>query len=330
MYDLAHSGRLVLIIKDTDMKVGIIGAGLVGSTAAYALINQGIGREIILVDLNQERAQAEANDLRHAIPFTHPLLIRSGNYEDLEGSKIVIIAAGVGQKPGESRLELLSRNASVFRSIIPEILKSSPEAILLIATNPVDIMTHLAAQFAADIGVPPGRVIGTGTTLDTARFRSLLGHKLGVDPIHVHAYVLGEHGDSEVIPFSPVTIGNIPLKEFCDQWEICLDKDDMFEIDRQVRNAAYEIIKGKGATYYGVGSAIAKIVSVVLADQRAILTVCTKQESAAGVSDVTLSLPHLVGGGGILNVLNIPLLSEEQKELQKSARTIKNALDSIL
>ena len=281
------------------------------------------------MDLNQERSNAEANDLRHAVPFTHPLLVHSGEYKDLAGAKIVVISAGVSQKPGESRLELLSRNASVFRSIIPEVLKASPEALLLIATNPVDIMTHLAARYAADFGVPSSRVIGTGTTLDTARFRSLLGQHLGVDSTHVHAYVLGEHGDSEVIPFSPVTVGNIPLKDFCDQWEICLDEDDKLEMDRQVRNAAYEIIQGKGATYYGVGSAIAKIVSVVLADQRAILTVCAQQEDVAGVKDVTLSLPHLVGGAGILNVLNIPLFPDEQKQLQKSALVIKKALDSL-
>jgi len=311
------------------MKVGIIGAGLVGSTAAYALINQGIGREIILVDLSQERSNAEANDLRHAVPFTHPLLVHSGEYKDLAGTKIVVISAGVSQKPGESRLELLSRNASVFRSIIPEVLKASPNALLLIATNPVDIMTHLAAQYAADFGVPSSRVIGTGTTLDTARFRSLLGQHLGVDSTHVHGYVLGEHGDSEVIPFSPVTVSNIPLDEFCNQWDICLDEDDKLEIDRQVRNAAYEIIQGKGATYYGVGSAIAKIVSVVLADQRAILTVCSQQEDVAGVKDITLSLPHLVGGSGILNVLNIPLFPDEQKQLHKSALVIKKALDSL-
>jgi len=311
------------------MKIGIIGAGLVGATAAYALINQGIGREIILVDLNQERSRSEANDLRHAVPFTHPLLVQSGNYEELADAKIVVISAGVSQKPGESRLDLLSRNASVFRSIIPEILKASPDTLLLIATNPVDIMTHLAAQYAADFGVPASRVIGTGTTLDTARFRTLLGQHLGVDSTHVHGYVLGEHGDSEVIPFSPVTVGNIPLEEFCNQWGICLDENEKLEIDSQVRNAAYEIIQGKGATYYGVGSAIAKIVSVVLLDQRAILTVCALQEDIAGVQDVTLSLPHLVGGSGILNVLNIPLLPDEQKQMQKSARVIKNALESI-
>jgi L-lactate dehydrogenase len=311
------------------VKVGIVGAGAVGSTAAYALINQGIGREIILVDRNLERARAEANDLRHAVPFTHPLLVHHGNYQDLAGSQIVIISAGVSQQPGESRLSLLERNAKVFQSIIPKILQFAPQTILLIATNPVDVMTHLAARYAAEFEVPASRVIGTGTTLDTARFRSLLGSHLEVDPAHVHAYVLGEHGDSEVIPFSPVTVGNIPLNAFCDQWEICLDKEDRREIDTQVRNAAYEIIAGKGGTYYGVGSAIAKIVEVVLGNQRAILTVCGKHKQAAGVKDVTLSLPHLVGGEGLLNVLQIPLTEEEEEQLSQSARVIKEALESI-
>jgi L-lactate dehydrogenase len=308
------------------MKVGIIGVGLVGSTAAYGLINRGIGREIVLVDLDQERSQAEANDLRHAVPFANPLLVQSGDYNDLQGAKIVIVAAGVSQKPGESRLELLSRNAAVFRSIIPSALSAAPEAILLIATNPVDIMTHLAAQFAGEIGVSPSRVIGTGTTLDTARFRVLLGQHFGVDSTHVHAYVLGEHGDSEVIPFSPVTIGNVPLSDFCDQWNICLEESDKIEIDRQVRYAAYEIIQGKGATYYGVGSAIAKIVDVILGDQRAILTVCTPQIEVAGIKNVTLSLPHLVGGQGILNVLHVPLTDIEGTQLQDSAKIIKESI----
>ena len=311
------------------MKVGIIGAGFVGSTAAYALINQGIGREIVLVDRNEERAHAEANDLRHAVPFTHPILVSSGSYPDLENARIIIIAAGVNQKPGETRLELLEKNASIFQSIIPQVLHAAPEAILLIATNPVDIMTHLAARYAADFGVPPRRVIGTGTTLDTARFRSLLGTHLEVDPGHVHAYVIGEHGDSEVIPFSPVTVGNIPLEAFCEQWDICLDEEDKKKIDLGVRKAAYEIIQGKGATYYGVGSAIAKIVSVVLGDQRAILTVSAQQYRVSGVNDVTLSLPHLVGGNGVLNVLNMPLTNMEEKQLGESARTIKEALDQI-
>jgi L-lactate dehydrogenase len=311
------------------MKVGIIGAGLVGSTAAFALITRGIGREIVLVDLNQERAKAEANDLRHAVPFTNPLLVHSGGYQDLVDSKVVVISAGVSQKTGESRLELLSRNAAVFRGIIPQVLQAAPEAILLVATNPVDIMTHLTACFADELGVPSSRVIGTGTTLDTARFRSLLGGHFRVDPAHVHAYVLGEHGDSEVIPFSPVTIGNVPLSAFCDQWGICLEEVDKEHIDHAVRNAAYAIIQGKGATYYGVGGAIAKIVEVILGDQRAILTVCTKLEEVSGVENVTLSLPHLVGGSGIINTLKVPLSTEEEGQLKSSAKVIRDAIDQL-
>jgi L-lactate dehydrogenase len=311
------------------MKVGIIGTGLVGSTAAYALVMRGVGREIVLVDLNKDRAKAEAADLLHAVPFANPLKVSAGDYADLAGAKIVVIAAGVGQRPGETRLELLGRNAKVFRAIIPEVFRYAPDAILLIATNPVDVMTHLAAQFAAEHGVPSSRVLGSGTTLDTARFRALLGQELNVDPHHVHAYVLGEHGDSEVIPWSPVVIGVVPLDEFCSQWDICMDDEKRGQIDQQVRQAAYQIIEGKGATYYGVGSAIARIVEVILGDQRSLLTVCTPIPEVAGVKDVTLSLPHLIGGEGVLHTLHMPLLPEETEQLQHSAEVIKAAIDGL-
>jgi L-lactate dehydrogenase len=311
------------------MKVGIIGAGKVGSTAAYALIMRGVGREIVLIDLDEGRARAEASDLNHAVPFANPLTVKSGNYADLVGAKVVVIAAGVGRKPGETRLELLNRNAAVFRTVVPQVLEHAPDAILLVATNPVDIMTHLAAQYAKELGVPSHRVIGSGTTLDTARFRSLLGQHLDIDPTHVHAYVLGEHGDSEVVPFSPVTIGNIPLKDFCDQWEICLEDEDKEKMDYQVRHAAVEIIQGKGATYYGVGSAIAKIIEVILRNQRALLTVCTPLEEVAGIKNVTLSLPHLVGGDGIINSLNVPLTEDEAAQLHHSAKVIKDAIEQL-
>jgi L-lactate dehydrogenase len=312
------------------MKVGIIGAGMVGATAAYALIMRGVGREIVLVDLNEKRTKAEENDLNHAVPFANPLMVKAGDYSDLAGAKVVVISAGVSQKPGETRLELLSRNADVFRKIIPQVLKYAPEAILLIATNPVDIMTHLAAQYAAEHGVPSSRVIGTGTTLDTARFRTLIGRHLQIDPTHVHAYVLGEHGDSEVIPFSPVTIGAIPLVEFCAQWDLCLAPEDMQQMDYQVRHAAYEIIQGKGATYYGVGSAIAKIVEVILGNQRAILTVCTPLAEVNDVREVTLSLPHLVGGNGIINSIEMPLTNQESVQLRASALVIKKAIEQLV
>ncbi|HEY5571458.1 MAG TPA: L-lactate dehydrogenase, partial [Anaerolineales bacterium] len=201
------------------MKIGIVGSGMVGATAAYAMVMRGVGRQIVLVDLNKERAQAEADDLLHAVPFAHPLQISAGEYEDLDGSRVIIIAAGVGQKPGETRLQLLSRNAKVFEQVIPSVLQHAPEAILIIATNPVDVMTHLAARFAAELGVPSSRVIGSGTTLDTARFRALLGRDLRIDPQHIHAFVLGEHGDSEVLTWSLVTVAGMSLDEFCNRSE---------------------------------------------------------------------------------------------------------------
>src|SRR5688500_8825510 len=197
------------------MKTGIVGSGFVGATAAYALVMRGVGRRVVLVDQNKARAEAEADDILHAVPFAHPLEITAGDYADLVECKVVIVSAGVGQKPGETRLELLGRNAKVFQQVIPGILQHAPQAILLIATNPVDVMTHIAAHYASQFGVPSSRVIGSGTTLDTARFRTLIGRRLHVDPQHIHAYVLGEHGDSEVLTWSSVTVGGIPLEEFC-------------------------------------------------------------------------------------------------------------------
>lgn len=311
------------------MKVGIVGAGLVGSTASYAMVMRGVGREIVLVDLNADRAQAEADDILHAVPFSHPLHVHAGGYADLSGCRVVVVTAGVSQKPGESRLALLGRNAEVFRQVIPQILAKAPEAILLVATNPVDIMTHLAARFAGEQGVPSSRVIGSGTTLDTARFRALLGRRLGVDPQHIHAYVLGEHGDSEVLTWSLVSVGGIPLEEYCKLQGLDVCAEDREEIDDQVRKAAEQIIQGKGATYYGVGSAIARIVEVILRDLRSILTVCTPVEEVAGVRNVTVSLPHLVGGQGILNTLQPAINQEENAALQKSARLIRDWIDQL-
>jgi L-lactate dehydrogenase len=311
------------------MKIGIVGSGLVGATAAYALVMRGIGRQIVLVDLNKERAQAEADDLLHAVPFAHPMEVSAGEYEDLAESRVVIVSAGVSQKPGETRLQLLGRNAKVFQQVIPGILKNSPEAILIITTNPVDVMTHLAARFAAQHGVPSGRVIGSGTMLDTARFRALLGRSISIDPQHIHAHVLGEHGDSEVLTWSLVTVGGMDLDEFCKERETSLCDEDFEVIEDQVRRAAYHIIEGKGATYYGVGSAIARLVEVILRDQRSILTVCTPIAEVAGVADVTVSLPNLVGGQGILTTFYPQLNEVEQKALKSSAQVIRDALDGL-
>jgi L-lactate dehydrogenase len=311
------------------MKIGIIGSGLVGSTAAYAMVMRNVGREIVLVDRNQARAQAEADDIFHAVPFANPIEVTAGDYPDLQDCRVVVITAGVSQRPEESRLELLGRNAHVFEQVVPQVLAYAPEAVLLVATNPVDVMTHLAARYATQSGVPSHRVIGTGTSLDSARFRALLGRKLGVDAHHIHAYVLGEHGDSEVLAWSIVSVGGIPLEDFCRQQNASICDDDRSEIDEQVRRAAYHIISGKGSTYYGVGSAIARIVEAVLRDQRAILTVCTPVGNVAGVADVTVSLPHIVGGPGIVDSLHPLLNPEETVALQASARLIREAIDSV-
>jgi L-lactate dehydrogenase len=308
------------------MKVGIVGCGMVGSTSAYALVMSGVGREIVLVDLNRARAEAEANDIYHAVPFAHPLKVRAGDYADLGDARVVVIAGGVAQKPGETRLQLLQRNADVFRQIVPSVLRHAPEAVLLVVTNPVDIMTHLAAHFAAEFGVPHTRVIGSGTTLDTARFRALVGGHFGVDPHHVHAYVVGEHGDSEVLVWSQAMIAGVPLDHFRGN---PITKAHRQQIDEQVRRAAYHIIAGKGSTYYGIGSAVARIVDVLLHDQRAILTICSRIDGVPGCEGVTFALPHLVGGEGALATIPLPLDANEQELLRRSAGILREALASL-
>jgi L-lactate dehydrogenase len=311
------------------VKVGVVGSGLVGATAAYALVMRGIGREIVLVDVRKERAKAEADDILHAVPFARPLDVRAGEYADLDGCQAVILAAGVAQRPGETRLELLGRNAAVFAEIVPKVLDAAPNAILIVATNPVDVMTHLAAQAAKARGVANGRVLGSGTMLDSARFRSLLGRLVGVDSQHVHAYVIGEHGDTEVLTWSLVTIAGVPYVDFCHHRDMSLDSSTIRRIDERVRRAAYTIIEGKGATYYGVGSALARIVEAVQNDQRAVLTVCAPIEGLPGLEDVTLSLPRLVGGNGVGDPVRLPLDKAEQQALLASAARIREALSSL-
>lgn len=310
-------------------KIGIVGSGFVGSTAAYAMVMRGVGREIILVDLNRDRAEAEADDIIHAVPFSEPLNVHAGDYADLHGCRVVVITAGVNQRPGETRLELLERNAAVFEQVVPSVLDHAPDAVLVVATNPVDITTHLTAHFAAAYNVPASRVVGSGTTLDTARFRTLLGRKLGVDARHTHAYVIGEHGDSEVLTWSQVTIGGMSLTEFCKRQGIEFDQATKAHIDERVRRAAYSIIEGKGATYYGIGAALARITEVILEDQRSILTVCTPTADVAGVENVTVALPRLVGGEGIMATFPQPLDDDETALLRRSATIVKEAISSL-
>ncbi len=313
------------------MKVGIVGSGNVGAGAANAIVLRGVAREIVMVDINTKRAMAEAEDILHAVPFSsHAVVVRQGEYSDLDGCSVVVITAGVAQKPGETRLQLLERNASIFKGMIPQIVASAPEAILVVATNPVDIMTHLAAHYAAPLGVPRKHVIGSGTTLDTARFRSILGRELDVDSEHVHGYVVGEHGDSEVLAWSMTTVGTVPLEDYAQARGIELSATLMQEVDDGVRRAAYRIIEGKGSTYYGIGAALARIVQAIVRDQRSLLTVSVPVETIGDVHDITFALPAIVGGDGIISVLPAPLNDEEERLLEDSARTLRQALDELV
>ncbi len=308
------------------MKIGIVGCGFVGSTACYAMVLQGVGSEFVLVDINRKVADAHAQDILHATPFSHPARVHAGSYEDLVGTEIVVVAAGVSQKPNETRLQLLERNAQVFEDVIPQIRRYAQDAVLLIATNPVDIMTQIATRIS---GLPPERVIGSGTILDTARFRALLGEYLGVSPQSVHAYVLGEHGDSEVLVWTEARVGGVSVFDFAEQIGRPINDEVKRQIDEGVRFAAYKIIEGKGATYFGIGAGIARLVRAILNDERAMLTVSALNEEVEGVPQVALSLPRIVGRQGITATLPVRLGKEEREALRKSAEILKQSATEI-
>jgi len=308
------------------MKIGIVGTGFVGSSAAYAMVMRGVGSEIVLVDLNEEMALAQAQDIVHATPFAAPIAVRAGHYDDLKEAAIVVLTAGVSQHPGETRLQLLDRNAAVFKSIIPNVLAAAPDAILLIATNPVDVMTQVAANVS---GLPPQRVIGTGTILDTARFRALLGDHLGISPHSIHAYVLGEHGDSEVLAWSGTMVANVPINAFAAQVRAAMTKQVRARIDEGVRHAAYTIIEGKGATYYGIGAGIARLVHAILGNEHALFTTSIVNKDIEGVSDVALSIPRVIGSRGVICDIFPDLNTEEHDALRRSAEILKQAVNSL-
>lgn len=251
-------------------KIGIVGAGQVGAAAAYAMVLQGAASQIVLVDRNEALARAQAEDIAHAVPFAAPSVVSAGPLTSLEGADIVVLAAGVAQKPGETRIDLLSRNAEVFDTILGAVRTHAPGAILLIASNPVDVMTDIATRLS---GLPPARVIGSGTILDTARFRSLLARHLGISPGSVHGYVLGEHGDSEVLAWSSARAGATPIRDFAAQVKSPITSDVMARIDDGVRRAAYRIIEGKGATWFGIGAGLSRIARAILRDEQAVLSV---------------------------------------------------------
>lgn len=302
------------------MKIGIVGTGNVGSTAAYSMILRGIGSELVLVDHNPALARAYAMDILHATPFSHPVHVRAGDYADLAGCEVVILAAGVNQLPGETRMQLLSRNIAVFADVVPQVMQYAADSILLVATNPLDVMTYVTASLS---GLPPERVIGSGTILDTARFRALLAESYGISPDAVHAYVLGEHGDSEVLVWSSAEIAGMPLSQFAPLCSKPLTNEVKTSIDYEVRHAAYRIIEGKGATYYGIGAALASLVRCILFDERMVFTASTVVPEIEGVKNVALSLPLVIGRNGMQMQIH-PLLDLGEKEaLKKSALIIK-------
>ena len=304
------------------MKVGVIGAGMVGGACANALVLTRVADDIVLVDAQPERAVAEAEDVLHATPFAHNALVRAGGYGELADADMVVLSAGVSQRPGETRLQLLERNAAVFGQIIPQVLTAAPGCILLVASNPVDIMTLVALRLS---GLAPERVVGSGTVLDTARFRTRLAGHLGVAPSSVHGYVLGEHGDSEVLCWSQADVGGIPIAAFAEQIGRPLTAGLRAAIDEDVRHAAYRIIRGKGATWYGIAGGIARIARAVGGDERAVLTISAVVEGLGGGAPVALSLPRVVGRGGVLQTLRPHLSSEEQSLLERSADVLREA-----
>ncbi len=308
------------------MKIGIVGAGQVGASAAYAIALLGTAREIVLIDLDPAMAAAQAEDISHATPFGSATNIRAGGYADLTDASVVIIAAGVSQKPGETRLDLLARNAEVFRAVTGEVLTHAPDATLLIASNPVDIMTGITVRLT---GLPAHLVIGSGTILDTARFRVLLGQHLDIDPRSVHAYVLGEHGDSEVLSWSSAAVGASIFGDVALARGKPVTEEVRARIDDGVRRAAYRIIEGKGATYYGIGAGLARLVAAIGGDERSVHSVSIMTPEVEGVRDVPLSLPRILGKGGVLGDVMPEISAEERLALKASAQMLKDTLDAV-
>ncbi len=307
-------------MKTKGNKISIIGAGFVGSTTAFALMNSGLVSEIVIVDINKEKAEGEAMDLSHGASFVRPIDITSGEYKDTRDSDIVIITAGVGQKPGETRLDCISKNLKIFQSIVPEVVKYSPQSILLVVSNPVDILTYITYKLS---GFPNNRVIGSGTVLDTSRFKYMLSQHFEVDARNIHTYIMGEHGDSEIATWSLTSIAGMNVNEYCD---ICSKKcgGELKEnIYKDVKEAAYNVIEKKGATYYAIALAIRRIVEAILSNENSILTVSSLLKGEYGIEDVYMGVPTIIGRDGAKKILQAKLNAEESNQLTESAKVLK-------
>ena len=303
-------------------KVGVIGAGFVGATAAYAMMLNGTCSEIVLIDRDEARAKAEAADIAHGAPLAKGVRAYAGDYPDLKGAALVVIAAGSNQKPGETRLNRLARNAAILASIVPQIVEVAPDAVVLLVSNPVDIMTSIARA----LHPTPSLVMGSGTILDSARFRQLIGERAGVNARYVHSYVMGEHGDSSVMCWSSALIAGMPVATFMRERKIPWDDKIMDDIAHDVRNAALSIIAGKHATYYGIGIAVNSLADAIINDRHAVYTA----SGGCAFDDVCLSLPRLIGRKGILETLMPPLNKDESVALSHSAQVLYDAQEGVL
>ena len=311
---------------EAGRKVVIVGAGMVGTTFAYTLMRSGLAGEIVLIDMNRERAEAEAMDMNHGLFFTPPVRLRAGDYDDCAGASVIVIAAGAKPKSGQSRLDVVHTNVRICQGIMDEIIRRTREAVIVMVTNPVDVLTYFALKHS---GLPQSQVLGSGTVLDSARLRYLLSLHYHVDPRNVHAYIVGEHGDSEVALWSMTHIAGMPLQSYC---ELCKNRVpglDHDEVLRQVRESAYHVVESKGATYYAVSLALERIVSTILRDENSVLTVSTLIEDIYGIKDVCLSLPCVVNRNGVDHVVWADFSEEEGEGLRNSARVLRDVISRV-
>lgn len=307
-------------------KAAIIGCGFVGTSIAFSLVQKGIFSELVLIDANEKKAEGEAMDLSHGLPFTKPMEIKAGGYEDIADCAMIIITAGANQKPGETRLDLVYKNVEIYKSIIPKIVEKNQEATLLIVSNPVDIMTYVALKLS---GYPSHKVIGSGTVLDTARLKYLLSRHLDVDSRSIHAFIIGEHGDSELAVWSAANVSGIPLNHFCELRGYFDHMESMDRIYQSVRDSAYEIIEKKGATYYGVAMAVCRIAESVIRNEHSIMPISVYLDGLYGLHDICLSIPTVVGQEGAEKVLDIPLDLMEMGKLVYSAEELKKIIGEL-
>lgn len=311
------------MVEIKSRKAAIIGCGFVGSATAFALMNTSLFSEIVLIDANNDKAEGEALDISHGLPFAKPIQIYAGTYENLVDAGVIIVTAGAGQKPGETRLDLVKKNVGIFKSIIPQIAKYNKKAIMLIVANPVDILTYTAYKLS---GYPINRVFGSGTVLDTARLKYLLGEHLGVDSRSVHAFIIGEHGDSEIAVWSSANVSGVPLNRFCEMRGHFKHEESMTKIAEDVKNSAYKIIEKKNATYYGIAMSVKRICEAIVRDEKSVLSVSSVQKDCG----VAVSMPSIVGVHGVEGIVPIQLSITEQEAFDKSVKTLKSIINDVI